>query len=57
MKKKQLQAEAHVLERVMYLLEEKSVLQLMQEDGEFAHYIRELYSSLDAKTAALQPQV
>jgi hypothetical protein len=52
--KKDLQAEAHVLDRVMHLLEERSVAQLMSEDDNFADYIADLYSNVSSKSKRLR---
>ena len=48
------QAEAHVLDRMMHLLEENSVTHLMAEDKTFAAYITDLYEKIDAKSQHLR---
>jgi hypothetical protein len=49
---KQVEAELHVLDRIMYLLEESSVSQLAQVDDEFGDFIWKLHET--AATTALK---
>jgi hypothetical protein len=55
--KNKLSAEAHVLDRLMYLLEENSVRHLVQQDESFAHYVDKLYAQINAKSVRLRQQV
>jgi hypothetical protein len=50
------QAEVHVLDRLMYLLEERSVRQLAARDESFEVYVSELYQSLQGRAQMLQVQ-
>lgn len=52
--KNTLSAEAHVLDRLLYMLEENSVQQLMRKDAAFADYVAELYTRIDAKSVDLR---
>lgn len=52
--KNKLKAEAHVMERLIDLLEEGSVTHLMQEDDTFAGYIDDLYSRITATSMHLR---
>lgn len=47
-------AEAHVLDRVMHLLEERSVTHLMQHDRTFAEYISNLYTDINTESIKLR---
>jgi hypothetical protein len=52
-----LEAEVHVLDRLMDMLEEGSVSFLTKEDPKFANYIQEIYSSLYSKSSVLRTKV
>jgi hypothetical protein len=51
--KNQLNDKLHALDRVMYLLEENSFLQLSKSDKAFAAFIEELYAKADNQQQAL----
>lgn len=46
-------AEAHVLDRILHLLEEGSVRHLVEADEHFARYIETLYDGLHDKSVSL----
>lgn len=46
-------AEAHVLYRMLYLLEEKSVKRLMEQDENFEKYITDMYATINSKYSSL----
>lgn len=50
---KQLVAEISVLDRVMYLLEEKSVRHIAEHDHGFHEFISQLYEEVNHKAVAL----
>jgi hypothetical protein len=50
-------AEVHVLNRVMYLLEETSVDSLVKEDNKFALFVDQLYLTVQNKAEQLQQNV
>lgn len=52
--KNRLNAEAHVLDRIMNLLEENSVQFLVLEDDMFAAYVDDLYTQISAKSSRLR---
>jgi hypothetical protein len=52
-----LQAEANVLDRIMYVLEEYPVQYLAEQDEVFAGYISKLYSQVRAKSSQLRGHV
>jgi signal-transduction protein with cAMP-binding, CBS, and nucleotidyltransferase domain len=52
--KKHLEAEVVVLDRLMYLLEERSVGHLVQHDGNFNDFVEELYKRLADHSRRLQ---
>jgi hypothetical protein len=54
--KQQADKQAHVLDRVMYLLEEGSVGYLAEKDESFAEFIDTLYQTVDAKATRLRRQ-
>lgn len=47
-------AEIHILERVMYLLEEGSVRHVASQDDSFQHYVANLYDSLETRAQQLR---
>lgn len=49
-------AEAHVLDRMMYLLEEGSVRHLAQQDATFGDFVDQLYSKLHDKAQVIRGQ-
>jgi len=52
--KNRLNAEAHVLDRLMSLLEENSVQYLVLQDDMFASYVDGLYTQISAKSSRLR---
>ena len=54
--KQQTNQQAHVLDRVMYLLEEGSVGYLAEKDESFATFIEGLYQTVDARATQLRRQ-
>lgn len=54
--KNKLQAEAYVLDRVMYMLDEYSVRYLTEEDEMFGDYVNKLYAQVHAKSRQLRRQ-
>jgi hypothetical protein len=47
-------AEAQVLDRLMYLLEEESVGRLVDNDTDFAKFVEDLYGTLQTRTLTMQ---
>ena len=52
--KKQKIAEAHALERVLYMLEEGSVAHLSKQDLAFGQFIEQLYQTVNVKAHSLR---
>ncbi len=50
---KQKQDELHVLDRVMHLLEERSVERLVENDEAFSKFIADVYAKLDNRAMQL----
>jgi hypothetical protein len=44
---KQVNAEKHALDRILYLLEEHSIQHLSADDAGFAHLINSIYDQVD----------
>lgn len=47
-------AEVHVLNRIKYLLEERSVERLVNEDSDFGSFVDTLYVTLENKSLQLR---
>lgn len=48
------EAEIHILDRLLYLLEETSVSYLAQQDKSFANYVDSLYTSIHNKSVDMR---
>ncbi len=51
---KQTEAQAQILERMLYMLEENSVMHVAYEDESFAKYIASLYEDISTKSLIIR---
>ncbi len=47
-------AQVHAIDRMMYLLEERSISRLAEQDTTFQTFVNQLYHDLQSKTLQLQ---